>query len=167
MLYAPVLGVGVSACRWASFPMFSSRTRRRSPSAGRREAISVRSACMTELGASLASCASGSAACSGLRPGSAGRCSCSVPPTGTFARRCSKGTTPVQLLHDLLRRIHRDLDSRAALPLLASGRLQDVGDGGLFSAGCHNRRYPRYTPIGRLAAGALLANRVRSGRKQP
>src|SRR6476620_11609705 len=35
------------------------------------------------------------------------------------------------------------------------------------SAGCHRGRYPRYTPVGRLAAGAFLANRVRSGRKQP
>jgi hypothetical protein len=39
--------------------------------------------------------------------------------------------------------------------------------GSSASAGCHRDRYPRYTPVGRLAAGAFLANRVRSGRKQP
>jgi hypothetical protein len=76
------------------------------------------------------------------------------------------GLCSVQLLHHLLRRIHRHLDPGASLPLLAPGRLSEISRPGLL-AGCHGRRYLRYTPPGRLAAGAFLANRVRSGRKQP
>ena len=43
----------------------------------------------------------------------------------------------------------------------------DLGGRGAFASGCHRGRHPRYTLQGRLAAGAFLANRVRSGRKQP
>ena len=86
LLYALVFGVGVIGLPLGFVPHVFFPDRRRNSLAGRRAHFSSKWDSMTVPGVFSVSSASGSAVCSGSRPGSAGRSLCLEPLTGTSAR---------------------------------------------------------------------------------
>ena len=86
LLYALVLGVGVIGLPMGFIPHVFFPDQAAAHWLGAEPISSSKWGSMTVPGVFSVSSASGSAVCSGSRAGSAGRSSCSAPPTATSAR---------------------------------------------------------------------------------